>query len=323
MRRARPACRAARRRTPAADPGTRGAARRDGDRGKLLRHQLTQIVQGARREQRAVGAVDQPQRQGEAPVIVRFPRHVHQRVRQVVIELPGPAAIGRHQRVPGDVLQYVLVVARLRRLQAEPRQRRLLVGVDLGPPAHGRPLRLRVVRMADAGIHQHQGAEALGKAPGGLHRHVAAEAVCHHDHVGAEAGVVAHRLDLLGVGIAVVAVAVVGVSHAGQVHRGAAVGVEELRRDEIPPVGVRVHAVDEQDPRFVSGLRAPELVGDVALVHLDRALVVRRLHRGEEPLGNGRGLAAPVPARHYSRPNRFRWKSTLPNSVSMVVKRLK
>ena len=126
--------------------------------------------------------------------------------------------------------------------------------------------------MADAGIHQHQGAEAARMQIGGLGRHHAAEAMADDQHVVAESGRVANGDDLGCIGLGVVAVAVIRVAHAGEVHGGDAVLVGELWGDEVPPVAMRVHAVDQQHRR---GLRwaVPQSIGHIAFVHLTRCSV--------------------------------------------------
>ena len=185
--------------------------------------------------------------------------------------------------------------------QAEALRRDLAAWVDLGAAAAHRQAvgGDRLVGWANARVHQHERAKALREQVRGLGGHDASETVGDHDHVIAEPGVVADRDDLRRVGLVVVGIAVVGVPHSREVHGCDSVFVGELRRDEVPPVGMGVHAVDEQH-RPVRTL-TPCPVEDVALLDFDGVLAGLGLHRGPEPIGNRR-LAAPVPSGHYPSP---------------------
>ena len=164
------------------------------------------------------------------------------------------------------------------------------------PPPHQRPVRHRLVGRADARVHQHQCSEALREQIGRLDGHHAAEAVADHHHVVAEASVVAHRDDLRRISLGVIGVAVVGIAHAGEVHGRDAVFVGKLRRDEVPPAAVGVHAVNQQHGRRC-GAAAPPPVDDIALVYLHAVLGRLGLHRLPEPVWDASALAF-VPSRH-------------------------
>ena len=253
-------------------------------------NQLQHVVPGALGERVAQLAVDDSHGDRQRGVVRRFPFAALEGERQLFVELPAPAAaVHAHQGLLGDVGEDVVVVAGLRREQPKARLGGLAVWIRLGPAtAHQRHVGHGFVRMADAGIHQHEGAEAAREQIGGFRGHHAAEAVADDDHVFAQASGVAHRDDFLGVGFRVVAVAVVRIAHAGEVHRHHPVLVGKPRGDEVPPVAVRVHAVDQQHG-LPAALPAP--IDDVAFVHFDAVLGRFRLHRRPEPIGYGRAWA--------------------------------
>ena len=63
------------------------------------------------------------------------------------------------------------------------------------------------------------------------------------NHIGIKPRIVADRLYLIGKHRPRILITIVRVAHAGEIHGGNTVVIGESRRNEIPPAGMRVHAV--------------------------------------------------------------------------------
>ena len=127
----------------------------------------------------------------------------------------------------------------------------------------------------------------------------------YHGGIVAEASIIQNRNNFRSVCIWVVAVAIVRITHAGQIHGCDGILIRQLRRNEIPPPRVGIHAVDQQHA-WLTFTRI-EAIHDITLVHFYRACFSGSFYRLKEPLRYGGCGFASIPARHYSRPNLFRW----------------
>src|SRR5713226_3891645 len=255
-------------------------------------HQLRHVGGGLARDERAALAEDQGGATAHRPQIFAKRLAETPPAHRRPVELPGPAALDGHQRMPGDELDDEIVLAGLRRHQAKARQGGIEARIDFLVAPIGRRERTAYLLFgrADGGIDDHGAAEFLAELRGELHRHETAEAVADDEGALPEAGIRDHRAHLCGADIRAIALAPAAVPHARQVDRRHAKIAGEIRRDEAPPIGVCAATVDEQQAA-VDGSRRfgrPEQIMDRAIFYDDMPRLPRPREGPSEPFGGGR-----------------------------------
>jgi hypothetical protein len=208
------------------------------------------------------------------------------------IEFPGQATFDRPERLPGDEVDDVIVLAGLLGRQAKARERFIQCWVD--------PVRARLavrwptgtIRRIDRRVDDHGARKPIAMARACEDRRKASKRVGHkHWWLGIveHAGICGDSHLFLDEEVHRIAAAVAGVAHSRQVECGDVVLACEEGSDEAPPVGMRAIAVDEKKTRL--GAVAPAHVMNPCIRDPDLATFAWRCDCPLEPVRSDNALA--------------------------------
>lgn len=182
-------------------------------------------------------------------------------IRQVGIELPGPTANHRLQRMPCNMFDGV-VFRRLGRYEAEPRTGRIVIGVRHQSPRFPRHIACLVFGTDDRTVEDHRPFYELGLLSASRQCSSSPVAVA-DDNCRGGANCPEHGRNIAAVARRRVTRSMPAVPHTGQIQCIYRESVFEEGSNEVPPVTVTPISVHEQQRWLVRVRSIPTAVMDV------------------------------------------------------------